>query len=588
MSCDNQFAPTKIRIPTDFNIKYASCFSSGMDTAYYVLASGEWGKSKFSGVICYSTLMGHNWSEPNVLPFSGKYDDGDPHLSKDGKILFFVSSRPPTENQDIWMVLKNDDNTWSEPQLVEIVNSSEKEYSPTTDSHGNLYFASDREGGHGQGDLYVSKLINGKYDAPINLGNVLNSSLGEWNLHITSDTIMLFEASQRAQNKSSYGDIYISFKKNNNWTSPQNIVEINTTGSDLYPFYNAKDGNLFYSSSDSLGSPNTYIYSMRFNELIDKYYSSSQTVEFFLGVVNRSSHDVSIVSLENFSSKKIKVGKGPHEIAVSEDNRIAYVANYGWYPDPGNKGKSPRWVHVEGSSVTRVDLTTMNQKEIPLSYTSPHGILTNSDGSLFWTTVEEEGIVLEMNGETGRLIRVYQTQVGSHVIRSNSDFSKLFVSNIESSTVSIIDRKRNSISHIQTPSGPEGLGVAPDNKYLWILCNSSNQIAILDIETEEIIRIVDSGGRFPVKIDFIEGEAWITNVFSKNLSVFSLIDYELVTKLQFESTPLGILTTDDQVFITLPRENKVIIIDPKKHQIVNEIKVGGEPDGMIIYAKHSG
>ncbi|UJH66511.1 hypothetical protein [Allomuricauda sp. SCSIO 65647] len=213
---------------------------------------------------------------PKVVSFSGKYDDSDPHLSKDGNSIYFISDRPSkgvTASADIWMAVKNKNGQWGDPiWLPYPINSTEREYSPRTDKNGNLYFASDRPGGYGQGDLYISYLEDKRLGTPINMGNTINSATGEWNLEINdSADILLFEASQRAQNVSSYGDLYISFKHRNGWTAPQNIKELNTSGSDLYPFLTRDENSLYFTSSDSLKSPTTAIYHVKFKSILKNY-----------------------------------------------------------------------------------------------------------------------------------------------------------------------------------------------------------------------------------------------------------------------------------------------------------------------------
>ena len=111
------------------------------------------------------------------------------------------------------------------------INSTSQEYSPCTDAKGNLFFASSRPEGFGQGDLYRCEIENGVFNPPINLGSTINSDKGEWNLEVNSlGNVLLFEASERKENSSSYGDLYISFKEAEQWSIPQNIKELNTTG----------------------------------------------------------------------------------------------------------------------------------------------------------------------------------------------------------------------------------------------------------------------------------------------------------------------------------------------------------------------
>ena len=261
-------------ISTEF-IEFSITFSAKMDELYFTRSKTRWGKESLQSSIYMSVKQDGKWAEPVLASFSGRFNDSDPHLTRDGKTLFFISERPsaaPVISSDIWLVRRLPDGAWAEPErLDDRINSVKREYGPRTTVRGDLYFASDRDGGHGQGDIYVAKIDGTDYKTPENLGRPINGPGGEWNLEISDDgQILIFEASGRKENKSAYGDLYISFKDDNTWTRPQNISELNTTGSDLYAELSA-DGNLYYSSSQALGNEWVHIYSNSFKPILDKY-----------------------------------------------------------------------------------------------------------------------------------------------------------------------------------------------------------------------------------------------------------------------------------------------------------------------------
>jgi len=259
------------------SIEYSPTFSSSGLEIYFSKSDDKWGMGDIRSSIYHSVKENQKWSKPKLASFSGKYDDSAPFLTKNGKTMYFISRRPSEgilhNSQDIWKVERNENNKWGTPiRLENPINSSENEYCLRTDKYGNLYFASDRKGGLGQGDLYMVEKINNHYGPPQNLGATLNSKKGEWNLEVNKEgDLIIFEASERRQNLSPYGDLYISFKLNNKWSLPQNIQEINTTGSDLYPELVDDVNILYFSSSDSLKSTQTNIYFIRFKNIYDKY-----------------------------------------------------------------------------------------------------------------------------------------------------------------------------------------------------------------------------------------------------------------------------------------------------------------------------
>ncbi|MGB5818094.1 MAG: hypothetical protein WBG90_01325 [Saonia sp.] len=262
-------------VSTD-SVEYSSSFSSSGTEMYFTRSNGKWGTGNGKSSIYYSVKKNGRWSAPEKASFSGRFNDSAPYLSTDGHTLYFISERPSKGIQisaDIWVVKKDGIGKWGDPvRLSTPLNSEYREYSPRTDTIGNLYFASDRPNGYGQGDLYMAKMENGSFKAPVNLGNVINTEKGEWNLEINGDgNLIIFEASDRKENISSYGDLYISFKSDNKWSIPQNIKELNTSGSDLYPHLTNHGSTLFFTSSDSLKSIDTNIYFTEFASIYKKY-----------------------------------------------------------------------------------------------------------------------------------------------------------------------------------------------------------------------------------------------------------------------------------------------------------------------------
>ncbi len=262
------------------SVEYCTSFSSDLNEVYFVRSTDRWGKGKLSTSIFYSIKQDGRWEKPSLAPFSGIFNDSDPHLSRDGKTLYFISTRPSKaliESPDIWVVRRLQDGSWSEAaRLPEPINSEKNEFGPITISNGDLFFASDRDGGYGQGDIYKAEQHNEGFLPPTNLGNVINGQKGEWNLEVSDDgDFLIFEASQRTENKSSYGDLYISYKLETGWSIPQNITEINTTGSDLCPELIDMNTTLLFSSSRALRNDWVNIYQIDFKPLLLKYRSSA-------------------------------------------------------------------------------------------------------------------------------------------------------------------------------------------------------------------------------------------------------------------------------------------------------------------------
>jgi hypothetical protein len=101
------------------------------------------------------------WTEPVNLGPSVNTVSGDQNasLTRDGLDLYFVSNRPGTGGTDIWVSHRNCDScSWRAPTLLDAtINTAANEGAPSLSRDGHLlFFFSDRAGGLGNADLYVS------------------------------------------------------------------------------------------------------------------------------------------------------------------------------------------------------------------------------------------------------------------------------------------------------------------------------------------------------------------------------------------------------------------------------------------------
>jgi hypothetical protein len=126
-------------------------------------------------------------------------------FSPDGGRFYFCTNRPlegsgpAKEDHDIWMVARTAQGWGAPVNLGATVNSPADDYYPTFTAAGDLYFSSRREGGRGGNDIYRSRLVDGQFQAPENLGAPINTERWEFDPFIAPDgSFLLFASSRRA------------------------------------------------------------------------------------------------------------------------------------------------------------------------------------------------------------------------------------------------------------------------------------------------------------------------------------------------------------------------------------------------------
>jgi Tol biopolymer transport system component len=167
--------------------------------------------------------------------------DGSPDISADGLTLHFDSRRPAGQGDwDLWVATRAPGGDWTVPiPLPSPINSSSADAGPSMSADGlSLYFASDRPGGYGSFDLWVTtrKTKDDPWEPPVNLGPTVNSADYDNHPSISPDGLSLYFDSARPDG-ADY-DIWVTTRKTTQapWRTPVNLGPVvNSTTIELSP-----------------------------------------------------------------------------------------------------------------------------------------------------------------------------------------------------------------------------------------------------------------------------------------------------------------------------------------------------------------
>ena len=201
------------------------------------------------------------FGEPVNLELVNSYaNDATPSVSADGLSLFFGSTRSGGHGGwDIWVARRaTTDDDWDAPvNLGSMVNSSSNDGTPSISADGlTLYFSSGRSGGYGNDDLWIvtRETTDDEWGAPRNLGPTVNSSYIDWSPSISADGLELFMHSNRP---SAYGgdELWVARREttNDDWGSPVNLgPTVNSPSLDATPTV-SPDGRVLMFQSNRPG-----------------------------------------------------------------------------------------------------------------------------------------------------------------------------------------------------------------------------------------------------------------------------------------------------------------------------------------------
>lgn len=159
----------------------------------------------------YSYKSNDNWVFPRNLgePVNSRNWETQPSFSSDGKTLYFIRGfgRGHQRQQDIYMTELQEDGTWTTPTpLSDVINTAATEESVFIHPDGKtLYFSSNGHPGMGGLDIFKStKDENGDWTTPVNLGYPINTHNDENSLLVSADGKTAYFASDR---EGGFGDL---------------------------------------------------------------------------------------------------------------------------------------------------------------------------------------------------------------------------------------------------------------------------------------------------------------------------------------------------------------------------------------------
>ncbi len=214
--------------------------------------------------IYMSNFKNGKWqaSEQLEYPVNTKHNDAVVDISPEGRELCIY--RGNKGEGDLFNSQYRGDY-WEKPNRIKKISTGkyhESSVSVTKDSM-TLYFISNRKGGQGRQDIWMSqKTIDGhKWQKPVNLGYVVNSKYDEETVEISSDGKTLYFASKGHSSMGGY-DIFRTRKNDDGtWTVPENVgYPINTPGDDMFFMLSPKENFAYYSSDreDAIGDKDIY------------------------------------------------------------------------------------------------------------------------------------------------------------------------------------------------------------------------------------------------------------------------------------------------------------------------------------------
>ena len=243
-----------------FPMQYFPVLTADEQELIFTRRLGESNEDDEDLVITKKDSLGH-WQKPESISpnVNSEFNEGTCSISADGRQLIFTSclGRKGFGNCDLFQSLKVG-GIWSQPlNMGPQINSAAWESQPSLSADGRvLYFLSDRKGGLGNRDIYVSHQIEpNKWTKAENLGPKINTSYDEISPFVHANGRTLFFAANGRLGFGGY-DLFRSEKENGEWQEPINFGYPVNNHEDQFSLFITADGKRGYYSHEE-GSKNT-------------------------------------------------------------------------------------------------------------------------------------------------------------------------------------------------------------------------------------------------------------------------------------------------------------------------------------------
>jgi len=232
------------------------------------------------------------------------------------------------------------------------------------------------------------------------------------------------------------------------------------------------------------------------------------------------------------------------------------------------------------------DTKRMQQLAIIKVGKAPKGVKVMPNGKLAYVSNQGSNDISIINLSTLKNVGRIKTAAGPHNVRFTKNGKLAYVTLQGGAGIGVIDTKTATMTHVIAVdgiTGPHNLDLSADEKIAYVR-DFVQHVAIVDLNTEKVLKVLTVGNGHGGIDVFPNGKFAATAAIGD--SFISLIDTKTLSlkNINLGTASHGIRVSKDNrwLYVTLPKENSIAVINTHNWQVEKKIAVGKFPFWLAV------
>ena len=227
----------------------------------------------------------------------------------------------------------------------------------------------------------------------------------------------------------------------------------------------------------------------------------------------------------------------------------------------------------------------------PITSASPHGMSLNNDNTKLYIGTENADIpgVIVYDVKAGKVLKKIDVVLqGGHYLAIQPGTDKLYYPHRTDNRVVVIDTKTDRIVKIiPVQGGPVGVAFAPNGE-VWFHEDGDGSVTVADSKTDAVTKVIQTGGKGAGRMAVSPDGRYAASTHSESQDV-AIIDgasKEVLSTVKIGKGPGFPMFSPDstKLFVLESGMGDMVVIDAKTMSVAGRYKLGTDPFGGGIWS----